>query len=124
MLTGSCNCKGVTFNVKDGGQSVSACHCTQCRKQSGPYWASGYSDIESFEITGDVRWFAASKTAKRGFCPRCGCFLFRQTYVEEDMSFSLGIFDGPTGLELQKHIFVVDKGDYYKIAANVPQREQ
>ena len=40
------------------------------------------------------------------------------------MSFSLGVIDGPTGFELQKHIFVADKGDYYKIADNLPQREQ
>lgn len=40
------------------------------------------------------------------------------------MSFSLGVIDGPTGLELQKHIFVADKGDYYTIADGVPQREQ
>ena len=49
---------------------------------------------------------------------------FGKAYAEEGMSFSLGIIDGPTGLELQKHIFVADKGDYYKIADNVPQREQ
>lgn len=40
------------------------------------------------------------------------------------MSFSLGAIDGPTGLKLQKHIFVADNGDYYEIADGVPQREQ
>jgi hypothetical protein len=93
-------------------------------QQSGHHWASGYGDIESFEITSDVRWFAASETAKRGFCLRCGCFLFWKAHAEEGMSFSLGVIDEPTGFELQKHIFVVDKGDYDKIADNVPQKEQ
>ena len=72
--------------------------------------------------------FTAWSTAehiKRGFCPTCGCFLFWKAHAEEGMSFSLGVIDGrPTGLELQKQIFVADKGDYYKIADNVPQREQ
>lgn len=39
------------------------------------------------------------------------------------MSFALGAIDGPTGLRLEKHIFVADKGDYYKIADSVPQKE-
>jgi hypothetical protein len=124
MLTGSCNCKDVTFTVKDGGQSVSACHCIQCRKQSGHHWASGYAALNNFQISGKVRWYEASATAKRGFCPTCGCFLFWKSNTEDGMSFSLGVIDGPTGLELQKHIFVADKGDYYTIADDVPQREQ
>lgn len=124
MLSGSCNCKGVTFTVTDGDQSVSACHCTQCCKQSGHHWASGYTATSNFEILGDVRWFESSGTAKCGFCPACGCFLFWKANTEDGMSFSLGAIDGPTGLKLQKHIFVADKGDYYEIADGVPQREQ
>jgi hypothetical protein len=124
MLKGSCNFNGVIFPVKDVGQSVSACHCTQCGKQSGPHWVSGYTDVNDFEISGDVSWFETSITAKRGFCPTCGCFLFWKANTEDGMSFSLGVIDGPTGLKLQKHIFVADKGDYYTIADDVPQREQ
>lgn len=124
MLEGSCNCRGVTFTVDGGGDSVSACHCGQCRKQSGNFWASGYAPKASFQITGEVRWYNASPTAKRGFCPICGSFLFWAAHDEDGMSFSLGAIDGPTGLRLQKHIFVADKGDYYEIADDVPQRDQ
>ena len=123
VLKGSCNCGAVTFTVCGGGQSVSACHCGQCRKQSGNYWASGYAPRSNFDISGDVRWFDLTETATRGFCPVCGCFLFWKAQDEDGMSFSLGAIDGPTGLSLQKHIFVADKGDYYEIADGVPQRE-
>ena len=123
MLNGSCNCGAVRFTVTDGGQSVAACHCTQCRKQSGHVWAAGYTDAANFEITGEVRWYASSSKAKRGFCPTCGSFLFWKATDEDGMSFSLGAIDGPTGLTLQKHIFTAHKGDYYDIADNVPQRE-
>ena len=58
MLTGSCNCRAVTFTVKGGGDSVTACHCGQCRKQSGHHWASGYAPRAAFEIAGEVRWYA------------------------------------------------------------------
>jgi hypothetical protein len=70
-----------------------------------------------------VNWYAASATAKRGFCPRCGSFLFWAADAEDTMSFALGALDGQTGLRLEKHIFVNDKGDYYDIADGVPQEE-
>ncbi|WP_211097123.1 GFA family protein [Aliishimia ponticola] len=123
MLEGSCNCQNVRFRVDGGGDSVAACHCGQCRKQSGHYWASGYAPDAAYDITGEVRWFEASPTAKRGFCPNCGCFLFWKAHAEDGMSFSLGAIDGPTGLRLHKHIFTRWKGDYYDIADDVPQQE-
>ena len=123
MLDGSCNCRAVTFTVEGGGDSVTACHCGQCRKQSGHHWASGYAPDAAFGISGEVRWFEASPAAKRGFCPTCGCFLFWKAHDEDGMSFSLGAIDGPTGLRLHKHIFTRFKGDYYDIADGVPQQE-
>jgi hypothetical protein len=121
-LTGSCNCGAVRFTV-DAEDRATACHCGQCRKQSGHHWASGQALVDSFDITGEPRWYAASETAKRGFCATCGCFLFWKHNDEDKMSFSLGLIDGPTGLKLQRHIFTADKGDYYDIADGVPQRE-
>ena len=121
MRSGSCNCGAVRFTVDGGEQSVTACHCGQCRKQSGHHWASGYAPMDKFQIEGTPRWYSASPTAKRGFCAICGCFLFWKAHDEDGMSFSLGAIDGPTGLRLQKHIFTADKGDYYDIADGVQQ---
>jgi len=72
-------------------------------------------------IAGPVAWYAASDMAKRGFCPRCGSFLFWTAHDEDTISFSLGSLDEPTGLRLEKHIFTADKGDYYDITDGVPQ---
>lgn len=121
MLKGSCNCGRVVFAVDGGSDSVTACHCGQCRKQSGNYWASAHADVSAFEITGEVTWFQTSPTAKRGFCPTCGCFLFWKAHDEDGMCFSLGAIDGPTGLRLHRHIFTRFKGDWYDIADGVPQ---
>lgn len=121
MLKGGCLCKEVTFTVV-ASDAATACHCSQCRKQSGHYWASGVGKEAGFDIQGTVRWFDATSTAKRGFCPACGSFLFWKHHNEDTMSFSLGAIDGPTGLSLKKHIFCADKGDYYEIADDVPQK--
>ena len=62
--------------------------------------------------------------ARRGFCRQCGSLLFWQAHDEDTLNVSLGAFDGPTGLTMQNHIFVADKGDYYDIADGLPQYAQ
>jgi len=122
MLKGSCNCGGVTFTVSHVLRS-SACHCGQCRKQSGHHWASGLAHDADVTVTGTLQWYASSDIAQRGFCPTCGSFVIWKMAGEEKVSFSLGLIDGPTGLSLDRHIFTGSKGDYYDIADDVPQRE-
>lgn len=122
MIKGRCLCGGVSFEVIKGAKGFSVCHCGQCRKQSGHVWASGYAPAADIIITGEVRWFEATPTAKRGFCPTCGSSLFWKAHAEDTMSFALGALENPTGLTLEKHIFVADKGDYYEIADGLPQK--
>ena len=123
MLKGSCLCGDITFETEAEPQGASMCHCSQCRKQSGGIWSSAYVADSDLTITGSVLWFAASPSAKRGSCARCGSFLFWKAHDEDTTSFALGAVDGPTGLELTKHIFVRDKGDYYSLADGVPQKD-
>lgn len=124
MVTGSCLCGDVTFRTDAAPKGASACHCGQCRRQSGHVWASAYVAKSDLSISGKVKWYAASDLAERGFCPSCGSFLFWRAHDEDTVSFALGALEAPTGITLEKHIFVADKGDYYDIADGVPQREQ
>jgi len=124
MITGRCLCGDITFAVDAAPSSVSVCHCGQCRRQSGHLWASAQVPEAAVRIDGPVHWYAASDTARRGFCPRCGSFLFWKAHDEDMISFALGALDEPTGLKLETHIFVADKGDYYDIAGGLPQKDQ
>jgi hypothetical protein len=123
MLTGSCLCGAVTYEAKGTPGAPAACHCSQCRKQSGHVWASSYLEDGTLEIKGEVRWYQSSDKARRGFCPTCGSALFWKHADEDFTCFSTGSIDGPTGLRLRGHIHTADKGDYYEIAASEPQRE-
>ena len=124
MHQGSCLCGAITFTASAQAKDPAACHCTQCRKQSGHHWAAMLVPDEALRISGDVRWYVASPIAKRGFCPTCGSFLFWKGHVDTDTSIPLGSLDGPTELRLQRHIFTADKGDYYDITDNVRQEDQ
>ena len=124
-MNGSCLCGDIRFEVTgDLLGKVSACHCGQCRKQSGHHWASGNVHEDGVAITGPVAWYEATTLARRGFCGRCGAFLFWKAHDEDQISFSLGALDDTAGVHLQQHIFVADKGDYYEIKDDLPQLER
>ncbi|MDE4132361.1 GFA family protein [Phaeobacter sp. QD34_3] len=123
MIKGSCLCGDIRFETAAAPKGASMCHCGQCRKQSGGIWASAYVPEAELAITGSVSWFQASPDAKRGFCARCGSFLFWKAYDEDTISFALGAVEDPTGLKIEKHIFTGSKGDYYEIADGLPQRD-
>ena len=124
MITGKCLCGAVSFTVDGPLGRATACHCGQCRKQSGHHWASSSAVEGDITINGSVKWYAASAVAKRGFCPNCGSFLFWKAHADDEISFSLGALDEPTGIKLECHIFVADKGDYYEIADGLPQLDK
>ncbi|MEQ8899104.1 MAG: GFA family protein [Roseovarius sp.] len=122
MTMGRCLCGDITFTVNTTPTGASVCHCGQCRKQSGHLWASAQAPAAEVEIDGPVHWYDASGIAKRGFCPRCGSFLFWKAHDEDMISLALGALDEPTGITLEKHIFTADKGDYYDIKDGLPQK--
>lgn len=121
-LSGSCLCGAVTYTAHGAAGAPAACHCTQCRKQSGHVWASSYVPDGTLEIRGEVRWYQSSQKAQRGFCPTCGSALFWNHEDDPFICFSTGSIDGPTGLTLRGHIHTKTKGDYYEINPNAPQR--
>lgn len=123
MHTGSCLCRAVTFTVSAPLGQPDACHCRQCRKQSGHYWASTDIPRAALVIEGEdkLRWFQSSQMVRRGFCNICGAFLFWDPPARDKIAVAMGAFDGPTGTQLRHHIFVADKGEYYEIADGLPQ---
>lgn len=121
-LSGRCLCGAVTFRGTCPDDVLRACHCGQCRRWSGHVWAAvGARDLS---IEGPVRWFASSEAAERGFCPDCGSALFWRARGAVETDVAAGALDQPTGLRMQGHIFVADKGEYYDIADGLPQWPQ
>lgn len=126
MHKGSCLCGAVGFEVAGPLPPADACHCSQCRKQSGHFWASANVQRDALTISGTDRlsWFQSSERVRRGFCSSCGSFLFWEPIHKDVIAVAMGAFDAPTGTRLEMHIFVADKGDYYDIADGLPQNEQ
>ena len=124
--SGSCLCGGVRFEATEPLRAFTACHCTQCRKQSGHFAAMTSVPLDQFQLTRDdsLAWYQATAAADRGFCKTCGSLLFWRPEGEERMAICGGAFDGPTGVRIEMHIFCADKGDYYEIADGARQYAQ
>ncbi|MDS9466792.1 GFA family protein [Paracoccus sp. MBLB3053] len=119
-FTGHCLCGEIRFRgTYDDSHGLNACHCSQCRRWSGHVWAAILP--RSMQIDGEPTWYRASDFARRGFCGTCGSSLFWQRDGSDIIDVAAGAIDTPTGLRLQGHIFVADKGDYYDIADGLPQ---
>ena len=126
MHKGSCLCGAVRTAVEGRLAAPDACHCSQCRKQSGHFWASTDIPKSALKIEGEetVTWYRSSGKVERGFCSTCGSFLFWKPLEGDYIAIGMGAFETPTGTHLEKHIFVADKGDYYEIADGLPQNAQ
>lgn len=124
-MKGSCLCGQVRFEADEPLRQVVACHCTQCRKTSGHFWAATSVPKEHFRLTEDagLRWFQSSAAARRGFCVTCGSSLFWEPTGGATMHIGAGTLDGATGLHVSEHWYVKDKGDYYVIDGNAVQHE-
>jgi hypothetical protein len=118
MKTGSCLCGAVSFEIRGALRPTIACHCVQCRKQTGTYMsATACADAElAFTRQDGLAWYRSSPEARRGFCKACGSALFWKRDGSDTTSISAGAIDGPSGAPLEGHIFCDSAGDYYDIA--------
>src|SRR3954470_527228 len=121
---GSCLCGAVRFVVEGELHAPDACHCTQCRRWSGHYWAS--TDVARSAVTvegdGNLTWFQSSEKVRRGFCSTCGSALFWDPIQRDWIGIAMGAFDQPTETKIHIHVHVSSKGDYYEINDGLPQK--
>ena len=125
LSTGSCLCGAVRFRTRGKLRGVIYCHCSQCRKQSGHFYAATSIADDALSVEGGeaITWYAATGDARRGFCRTCGSALFWKATGSDKTSILAGAFDVPSGLHGERHIFVAAKGDYYAISDDLPQDE-
>lgn len=123
MPKGACLCGAVSFEVKGDLPPPDACHCKGCRKSSGHFFASTDVTRDALTVNGseNVTWYRSSEKVRRGFCSVCGSPLFWDPLHRDWTAVAMGAFEAPTGARLDKHIFVHEAGDYYKISDGLPR---
>ena len=135
-MRGACHCGAVRFEVEGEIRDALACHCTQCRKVSGHFWAASSVPVAKWRVTEarGLRWYRSSPVAQRGFCGECGAVLFWLpeadavfdwgTPAEHAISFSPGALEGPVAIKVAQHIYAEDAGDYYAPEGPTPEASE
>lgn len=78
QLTGGCNCRAVRYAIDAPPLAVIACHCTQCRRQSGAAFSVNLIvRASSMHIDGDPAVWNDPDTGSgaplaRQYCAGCG----------------------------------------------------
>lgn len=123
MHKGRCECGAVRFHFSSPIGDFAACHCRQCRRMSGMFWAGFDVPISAlvFDIDDGLTWYESSNWAKRGFCRICGASLFYKLNTAEKYEVAPGCIEGDLGRKISHHICVADKGDYYDICDGARQ---
>jgi len=123
MHTGRCLCESVRYAIRGPLRPIIACHCSQCRRASGHFVAATSAPSANLSLISSegLTWYRSSPQAERGFCSRCGSNLFWRRIGGDATSVMAGSLDPPTGLAIEKHIFVGGKSDYYTLDDHKPQ---
>jgi len=125
MQRGACLCGEVAFVVEAEVHDPIACHCRECRRQSGHYFAAVPAPKAAVRMTEEagLTWYRASDKAARGFCRTCGSTLFWRADEGAMVMVAMGALEAPTGMRLSGHYWVDEKGSYYEITDGLPQHK-
>lgn len=126
MVTGSCLCKAVQFEVTGELPPIVMCHCQQCRKAQGTAFVTNLPVSESqFELTqgeDQLSSFESSPGKRRFFCKECGSpIMSKSTKQPGQVRLRAGTLDGNLDTRPAFHIYTGSKANWYNICDDLPQ---
>jgi hypothetical protein len=114
---GSCHCGAVRLTVPADAFGVVACHCEDCQRLHGNYFAMLAAEASRVQVEGEehVRWYDSSPKARRSFCGVCGSRIAKQATGSDRLLVSVGLFGPAAPLQLRKHVFADSKPAWYPL---------
>ena len=124
MITGSCLCGKVKYEITGKVGDIVHCHCQTCRKAHGAAFSSvaAISD-DDFKLSGEheLSYFESSKGKKRYFCSNCGTQIYAKKENTQHVILRLGsLNDDPLSHE-KSHIWISQKASWYAINLDLPK---
>ena len=128
MLTGSCLCGDIAFEITGPVDQIGHCHCSMCRKFHGAAFAT-------FAVAApeDFHWrqgeekavhYRSSSHGWRNFCPRCGSGVPACPPGGPFALIPLGNVAEDPGTRPTMHFFVGSMAPWHTIADDLPQHEE
>ncbi len=127
MITGSCLCGNVSYEISGKVGDIVHCHCRTCRKAHGSAFSSVAAVTESdFHLNGreSLSHFESSKEKKRYFCSSCGTQVYAKKEGAPHIVLRLGSLDSDPGSSEKKHIWVSQKASWYSISSELQECQE
>jgi hypothetical protein len=130
MITGSCLCGGVRFEIAEAVGPFEMCHCSRCRKVSGSAFAAMLGvRTRDFHLargrdliaTYEAPLLDAPPPYRTSFCRRCGSPVPDPEPGAEWFEVPAGLLETDPGLRPDKHIFVELRAPWHEITDALPQ---
>ena len=126
IIRGSCLCGAVTFEITGRPTSLTYCHCSRCRKQSGAFAAVAMVRREDFRLlTGaeQIRRYTPEAPWRhvRAFCGVCGSPLGEPSDEHDVFPIAASALDDDPGVRPVLHLNVASKPAWYEITDSVKQ---
>jgi hypothetical protein len=125
MLTGSCLCGSVAYEVDAEPGTIVHCHCRTCRKTHGAAfstvttvprdrfrWTSGEDRLGSFE---------SSPGKRRFFCSNCGSHIVAERDGTGKVLLRMGCLDTPITDRPKLHIWRSEGASWFDPKDQVPE---
>ncbi len=130
MVTGSCLCGGVAFQIDGRLSPIQYCHATRCRKAIGSAFAP-----EAAALASRFRWIRGEDLIatyeapllrepppyRRAFCRVCGSSLPVALEGTDFVVLQAGVLDGEPETRPFRHIFVAQRAPWHTITDDMPQ---
>ena len=125
--TGRCNCGAVTWRIDGAPLAVAACHCTNCRAQSGAAFSVNIvAAAPAVAIEGPIKAYedkatTSGKPVLREFCADCGSPI-RSVITANPaiVAIKAGTADNAGAFTPTIHVWTVSKLPWVEIPADVP----
>jgi hypothetical protein len=126
MITGSCLCGSVCYQISSAIGDIIHCHCETCRKAHGAAFSSvAAAPDECFSVTGTehLSFYESSIGKRRYFCSQCGSQIYSKREGAKHIVLRLGTLDSDPEAQESKHIWVSQKAVWYTIGGQLPEHE-
>lgn len=125
MIKGKCACGRVQYHTQAEPLAANACHCEECRRQSGGPFL-GFIGLPMSE----VHWiqppeiWASSDIAERGFCKVCGSAMsMRYLFDPHRIAVTMGtIIEASPAVPRPAHIFLKEKASWFVLPDDGAER--
>ena len=130
LITGSCLCGGVRFEIARAVGPFELCHCGRCRKASGSAFAAmitvrtdDFRLLEGQHLLAryDAPILEGPPAYRRSFCCRCGSPVPAPDAGVDSIEIPAGLFDYDPQIRPDKHIYVELEPPWFSIADDIPR---